>query len=357
LAQALITLDFLLSLSPKAKEKLNTAKSLNKSVMYSDQVLSEDDSKWAIDMKKTISEYLRQFPTLEGPYFVRVMESALTRDKNWVRWKVENCPSIEMPRVSPQQFNEAKAVARKMATNKRPYSGMGSLSLDFLAEDSDGDVMKKFRSKERCEAPKLMIFRGKIADDDFEIERSTDIQSRAAAIESKASKSWRALRVASKYKLAAFDKIDNPDKIDAIFEEDAPEEPEDYQQIPDEAPKSGADRRPLIIVGPSGIGKSSLVQMLLEKNEGIFEKVAPHITREPGPGERNGEGYHFVDAQTFSMMRDGDQFIQYTDTEGVNTATSRKLVDAVIESGKIPVLVMDHDVSYALLRWLFGDNG
>lgn len=349
MVQALIILDFLLSLTPKAKEKLSTTKVQNKSVMYSDQILSDDDAKWANDMKKTIGDYIKQGHPIEGPYFLRMVESVLVRDKNWIRWKVENCPSIEMPQVSPQQFNEAKAIARKMATNKRPFSAMGALSLDFLTEDGEGDVMKKFRSKERCAAPDLMSFRRKIADDDFEIEMPTNNQTKMAAVEAKASKSWRALRVASQYKLASFDKIDNPEKIDPVFEEESAE-PEEAEQNSAEAGELPEDRRPVILVGPSGIGKSSLIQMLLEKNAGVFERVPVHVTRKAEPGEKDGQVYHFVDAQAFSMLRDGDQFLQYTDTDGVNYATRRRLVDAVTEAGKVPIVVMDHEVSCYLCR-------
>lgn len=347
LVQALIALDFLLSLSPKAKEKLNTAKVQNKSVMYPDQVLSEDDTKWAYNMKKTIGDYIKGGHPIEGPYFLRMVESVLTRDKNWIRWKVENCPSIEMPRISPQQFNEAKAVTRKMATNKRPFSAMGTLSLDFLTDDSDGDVMKKFRSKDRCEHPDLMSFRRRIADDDFEIEMPTNNQSKAAAVEGKSSKSWRALRIASRYKLASFDRIDNPEKIDAVFEEGVVEEPEEAEADPGEAVQAPDDRRAVVLVGPSGIGKSSLIRTLLENNAGVFEKVPAHVTRKADTGERDGRDYHFVDMEAFSMIRDADEFLQFTDTEGINYATSRRLVDAVTEAGKVPLLVMDHEVSFS----------
>jgi len=43
LVQALIIMDFLLSLSAKAKEKLSTARAHNKAVEYLDQKLSDDD--------------------------------------------------------------------------------------------------------------------------------------------------------------------------------------------------------------------------------------------------------------------------------------------------------------------------
>jgi THO complex subunit 1 len=51
--QVLIVIDFLLSLSPKAKEKLSKATlpdNPNKSVMYADQVLNEEDVSCLIDL-------------------------------------------------------------------------------------------------------------------------------------------------------------------------------------------------------------------------------------------------------------------------------------------------------------------
>lgn len=335
-------MDFLLSLSAKAKEKLSTVATQNKSVMYSDQLLSEDDTTWALNMKKTIADYLKLGS--EGPFFYRMVETVLSRDKNWVRWKVENCPSIEKPQVEPKEFNEAKAVARKMATNRRPHPNVGSLNLDFLNVEPDEDVLAKFRSRERTQPPDLMSFKRKIADDDFEIEMPTNAHTKAMAIAGKASKTWRALRIASKYKLASFDKIESSDKIDAIFEEDAPQEAEDSEQKAEQVDPP-EDRRPIALVGPSGIGKSSLVKMLLEKNPGVFKKVASHTTREPEAGEKDGVDYHFVDKTAFSMLRDGDQFLQFTDTEGANYGTSRRMVEEVSDSGEVPLMVMDHEVS------------
>lgn len=336
-------MDFLLSLSAKAKEKLSSVTTQNKSVAYSDQVLSEDNTKWALDMKRTIADYLKQGS--EGPYFYRMVETVLSRDKNWVRWKVENCPPIEQPQVDPKDFNEAKAVIRRMATNRRPHHNVGSLNLDFLTADEHEDVLAKLTSKERTQPPDLMSFKRKIADDDFEIEMPTDAHSKAMAIAGKSSKTWRALRIASRYKLASFDKIESSDKIDAIFEDDVPEEAEDAEKSKTEDVEPPTDRRPITLVGPHGIGKSSLVKMLLEKNPGAFKKVPSHTTRKPLAGEQNGVDYHFVDKTAFSMIRDGDQFLQFTDTEGDNYGTSRRMVEDVTNGNEVALLVMDHDVS------------
>ncbi|KAK3313774.1 THO complex subunit 1 transcription elongation factor-domain-containing protein [Apodospora peruviana] len=219
LVQVLIVMEFLLSLSSKAKEKLAGIKAPNKSVTYSDQQLNEEDTKWVGKMKHMIAEYLKN--GVDGAYFYRMVETVLSRDKNWVRWKVENCSSIELPSLPADMFVEAKSTAGRLAATKRLRAApLGSLSLSFLDDGGDeAGAMEKLKAPDRYTLPDLATFRRKIADDDFEIEMPTNNETKAAAMEGKASKSWRALRIASKYKLASFDKIDDDDKIDYIFEE------------------------------------------------------------------------------------------------------------------------------------------
>lgn len=218
-------MDFLLSLSPKAKEKLASVQVLNKSVAYMDQVLSEDDTKWVEGMKMTISRYLKE--GTDGQFFYRMVETVLSRDKNWVRWKLENCTAIEMPAVSPETYAEAMKAARTSATNKRLRpQALGSLQLDFLNEGDDETAMQKLKSEERYRLPELASLKRKIQEDDLEIDMPLNEQSKSAAIEGKASKTWKALRIASRSRLALFDKIDSYEKINVLFEDPAKKEEE-----------------------------------------------------------------------------------------------------------------------------------
>lgn len=220
-------MDFLLSLSPKSKEKLSSIQQVNKSVAYLDQTMSEDDIKWATRMKAEISEYLRH--ASDGPFYLRVVDTVLSRDKNWVRWKIENCPPIQRPAVSPEEWAEAMSIARSNTTNKRiRREAMGSLALDFLNEGDDEAAMERLRDPERYQLPELKSFKRKIQEDELEIEMPMTDQSKAAAIEGKASKTWRALRIASRTKLALFDKIESDENISLLFEEEKPKD-EDAQ--------------------------------------------------------------------------------------------------------------------------------
>ncbi|TDZ18637.1 Uncharacterized protein Cob_v008718 [Colletotrichum orbiculare MAFF 240422] len=341
LVQALIVMDFLLSLSSKAKEKL-AGNGQNKSVIYVGQILNDEDTKWATEMKKTIVEkYLKH--GADGPYFSRVVETVLARDKNWVRWKAENCPSIEFPPVSPDTFLEAKNTAQRTATKKRlRATPMGSLPLEFLDNGDEETAMKKLKAEARYSLPELESFKRKIADDDFEIEMPTDNQTKAAAVESKASKSWRALRIASKTRLCLFDKIDDPDKIDAVFEDpvdaDEGESPEEEARNNENVPK---DKRPIIVSGPPGVGKASTFDLLLERRPGAFKRLPRCTTRKAQEGESDGRHFDFVEPQAFNMLRDGDALLEFATVEGVDYGTSRKAVEAVSGGGKVPLMSMD----------------
>ncbi|KAJ3461797.1 hypothetical protein MRS44_010350 [Fusarium solani] len=296
------------------------------------------ETKWANDMKKTIADYLRQ--GADGPYFYRMVETVLARDKNWVRWKIEGCHAIKRDPVSPASFVEAKANVQRMATSKRLRAvPMGSVSLDFLREEDEETAMDRLKAKERFQVPDLDSFKRKIADDDFEIEMSNNPQAKAAAIAGKASKSWRALRIAARTKLAAFDKIDDPQNINIVFEE-LTEADDDVEPVASEEDMP-SNRDAIIVSGPAGVGKSTVVNKLMEERKGVFATVVRHTTREPLDGEVKDKTFHFVKQQEFNQLRDGDRLIEAGTRDGVDYGTSTKAIDAVVEAGKIPIIELD----------------
>jgi THO complex subunit 1 len=352
LVQALIIMDFLISLGSKAKEKLSTITKQNLSVVYQDQTLSDEDIKWAMDTKRSIADYLKE--GYDGAFFYRMVDSVLSRDKHWVRWKVEGCPSIELPAIKPEEYLSAKATAKKATTNKRLRpKPMGSLDLAFLSEADGVTGMQRLKNPERYSLPALASFKNKIAEDDLEIDMPTSEETKEAAIYGKASKSWRALRIASKSKLAGFDKIDDPEKIDSIFETDPPaaeieiekDHHDETEHIKMETTQMPTDRRPIVISGPSGVGKGTLITMLMDKYPTIFGKKASHTTRAPREGEVDGSHYNFIDTETYAMMRDEDQFLEFNKFNGHDYGTSRKVVEGIIAAGKVPVMEMDYHVS------------
>ncbi|KAF4628109.1 hypothetical protein G7Y89_g10040 [Cudoniella acicularis] len=348
LLQMLIIMDFLLSLSAKAREKLSKVglpDNPNKSVMYADQVLNEEDTNWAVGMKQSINDYLKQ--GLDGLFFHRMIESALSRDKNWVRWKIENCPTITRPAVTPDEYIASKTAARKATTNKRLRPNpLGSLDLKFLSE-SDGQAgLERLKDPSRYRLPSIKSFQNKIGLDDMDIDMARDEEQKNTAIEAKASKSWRALRIASTSKLVAFDKIERSDKIDEIFVDDVKIEEQvinpDEESMEDEDLVFPKDRHSIVISGPSGVGKSTLIKMLLEKHAKVIGRKASHTTRPPREGEVHGQDYFFVNKENYDVMRDGDEFLEYNNFNGYDYGTSRKVVEGIVAQGKIPLMEMEY---------------
>jgi THO complex subunit 1 len=225
LVQALILLDFVLSLTPSSKSRL--ADTTNKSVLYG-FTLNEEDAKWATNMRKNIEEYLRGGPG--GQFYYRMVDTVLSRDKNWVRWKAEGCPLIERPAISSAEYTASRENAAKVYANKRLRpSPMGSLDLKFLSDTEALANIDRLKESDRYSVPTAETFLKGIMDDEMDIEMAMTDEDKAIAEAAKASKSWRILRLSAKGKLATFDKIGGDgSNIQVLFE--SPTESKENEQ-------------------------------------------------------------------------------------------------------------------------------
>eukprot|EP00193_Tetraselmis_chui_P011263 CAMPEP_0177771942 /NCGR_PEP_ID=MMETSP0491_2-20121128/11917_1 /TAXON_ID=63592 /ORGANISM="Tetraselmis chuii, Strain PLY429" /LENGTH=219 /DNA_ID=CAMNT_0019289637 /DNA_START=256 /DNA_END=915 /DNA_ORIENTATION=+ len=99
--------------------------------------------------------------------------------------------------------------------------------------------------------------------------------------------------------------------------------------------------RPLIICGPSGVGKGTVIKALMEQCPGSFGFSVSHTTRGPRPGEVDGVHYHFADRGTMQKDIDAGRFLEYADVHGNLYGTSLLAVEKVRADGKICVLDID----------------
>ncbi|KAL4758465.1 THO complex subunit THO1/HPR1 [Aspergillus foveolatus] len=214
LVQALILLDFMLSLTSKSKAKL--ADLTNKSVLYG-FVLNDEDAQWAVKMRKSIEGYLQE--GAGGKFYYRMVDTVLSRDKNWVRWKAEGCPPIEKPAVSVDEYLGARDKAIKTYANKRlRASPMNSLNLKFLSESESASGFDRLKEPERFNVPTSESLMRVIEDVEFDIDTAQTNEDKEAAVQAKASKTWLLLRLSAKSKLAAFDKIEDGKNLKTLFE-------------------------------------------------------------------------------------------------------------------------------------------
>lgn len=79
-----------------------------------------------------------------------MVDTVLSRDKNWVHWKAEGCPLIERAPIPAVEFVEAKKGAQKACANKRlRATPLGSLDLKFLSDGEDADGLAKLKNPGR----------------------------------------------------------------------------------------------------------------------------------------------------------------------------------------------------------------
>jgi len=97
---------------------------------------------------------------------------------------------------------------------------------------------------------------------------------------------------------------------------------------------------PTVIVGPSGVGKGTLLAKL-KKEYGSFAVAVSHTTRDPRPGETNGISYNFVNRGKFKTMIKNKGFIEHAEFGGNMYGTSVQAVENVAKDGKICLLEID----------------
>mmetsp|Transcript_73229 Transcript_73229/g.136847 ORF Transcript_73229/g.136847 Transcript_73229/m.136847 type:complete len:645 (-) Transcript_73229:102-2036(-) len=99
--------------------------------------------------------------------------------------------------------------------------------------------------------------------------------------------------------------------------------------------------RPLVVVGPSGVGKGTLVEALMQRFPERFGFSVSHTTRPPRPGEVDGKHYHFTDVDAMSTQIAADAFIEHAKVHSNLYGTSKAAVEAVKKTGKICILDID----------------
>lgn len=96
----------------------------------------------------------------------------------------------------------------------------------------------------------------------------------------------------------------------------------------------------LIISGPSGTGKGTLVKKLMECDPSIRFSCSV-TTRAPRVGEIEGVHYHFIDDATYDRMLEEDAFLEHATVHGHRYGTPREQVECNLACGKNVLLDID----------------
>jgi len=95
-----------------------------------------------------------------------------------------------------------------------------------------------------------------------------------------------------------------------------------------------------IVAAPSGAGKSSIVNAVLERDHNISLSIS-FTSRQPRPGERHAEHYHFISADEFEAMVAAGDFFEHARVHGDWKGTARQSVEPQLMAGRDVLLEID----------------
>ena len=96
----------------------------------------------------------------------------------------------------------------------------------------------------------------------------------------------------------------------------------------------------IILTGPSGVGKGTVVKEILGKDKNIWLSISA-TTRKPREGEKEGENYYFLNQQKFKEMIEQNLFLEWAKFAGNYYGTPLSSVNEKIKEGFIVLLEIE----------------
>ena len=96
--------------------------------------------------------------------------------------------------------------------------------------------------------------------------------------------------------------------------------------------RAGRRGQLIVLSGPSGVGKSTVIAELFSQRENLYFSVS-FTTRKPRAGEEEGVSYHFVDVAEFQRMISAGELLEYAQYVDNYYGTSLKLIQEQLDRG------------------------
>lgn len=96
----------------------------------------------------------------------------------------------------------------------------------------------------------------------------------------------------------------------------------------------------MVVSGPAGVGKGTLVNLLLQENKDFHFSVSA-TTRSPRPGEEDGVAYHFLTDEQFDRLVAEDAFVEWKQVHLNRYGTLKSEVRKWMDIGENVVLDID----------------
>jgi guanylate kinase len=120
-------------------------------------------------------------------------------------------------------------------------------------------------------------------------------------------------------------------------------------------PKRAKRKRGLLVVisGPSGVGKSTVVRRLFKLYPRLKMSISS-TTRTPRPGEVHGQHYYFITQEEFDLRVKQSQFLEWAKVHGSYYGTPRQFIDQQLKKGEVVVLEVDVQGAASIKRIVEG---
>jgi len=96
----------------------------------------------------------------------------------------------------------------------------------------------------------------------------------------------------------------------------------------------------IVITGPSGVGKGTVVKNILEKDKNIWLSISA-TTRKPRNGEEHGKDYYFLTKKNFKEMINNQMFLEWAEFAGNYYGTPQNIIKDKIKDGYKVILEIE----------------
>jgi guanylate kinase len=97
----------------------------------------------------------------------------------------------------------------------------------------------------------------------------------------------------------------------------------------------------MMVVAPSGVGKTSLTRRLVADHSDLLLSISA-TTRDPRPGEHEGRDYHFVDRAEFAAMVEDKAFLEWAEVYGNRYGSPRQPIMEALDRGESVLFDIDY---------------
>ena len=108
------------------------------------------------------------------------------------------------------------------------------------------------------------------------------------------------------------------------------------------------DKKVLVVVGPSGVGKDTLMLKLFEKYPNSFKKGVTTTSRGMREGEKEGENYYYLTKEEFLALKEKNGFVETNFYNNNYYGLSKKELEKAKTMEKIMYVIIDINGAYSV---------